>query len=86
MSPNGKVREGFLLADLYLEGGDKFALALYCEKVDSEDRKEALTFMGGFDPQHVVHDLAHETKMLSLIYPTDDFENLKTQIGSIDYS
>jgi hypothetical protein len=69
----------------FLDDGEKYALVLYCEKIPSEDTKEALTFMGGFDPPEIVYDHSKETKILSLMYPAVDAEHLAKQIGSIDY-
>jgi hypothetical protein len=86
MSPDGRVREGFLLIDPFLEDGDKYALAIYCEKVPSEDKKETLTFMGGFDPTEIINDHSRETKVLTLMYPAENVEELRKQIGSVDYS
>jgi hypothetical protein len=84
MSPDGKIREGLALVNPFLDGGEKYALVLYCEIVPSEDTKEALTFMGGFDPQ-IVHDHSRDTTVLSLMYPAEDINDLIKQIGSVDF-
>ena len=86
MSPDGKIREGLALVNPFLDDGEKYALVLYCEKIPSEDTKEALTFMGGFDPPEIVHDHTRDTTVLSLMYPAEDVDNLIKQIGSVDFS
>ena len=86
LSPDGNLREGLLLVNPYLDDGERFALVLYCELDPSKDTKETfLTFMGGFDSPEIVHDHSKETKVLSLMYPAVDAENLAKRIGSIDY-
>jgi hypothetical protein len=86
LAPNGTLREGLLLVNPFLDSGDKYALILYCEKIPNKDTKEALTFIGGFDPPDTVFDHDRETTILSLIYPAHDAENLAKQIGSVDFS
>ena len=86
LSPNGNLREGLLLVNPYLDNGERFALVLYCELDPSKDTKETfLTFMGGFDSPEIAYDNSKETKILSLMYPAVDAENLAKRIGSIDY-
>ena len=86
LSPNGNLREGLLLVNPYLDDGERFALVLYCELDPSKDAKETfLTFMGGFDSPEIVYDHSKETRVLSLMYPAVDAENLGKRIGSIDY-
>ncbi len=86
MSPDGKVREGLALVNPFLDDGEKYALILYCEKILSEDTKEALTFIGGFDPPEIVYDHSRDTTALSLMYPAENIDNLIKQIGSVDFS
>lgn len=85
LSPDGRTREGLLLVNPFLDGGDRFALVLYCEILPSKDTKEVLSFLGGFDPPDIVYNHGKETKILSLMYPATDAENLAKQIGSVDY-
>lgn len=86
MSPDGKVKEGFALINPFLDGGEKYAFFLYCEEIPSEDTKEALTFMGGFDVPEIVTDHNKDTSALSLMYPAENINDLIKQIGSVDFS
>jgi hypothetical protein len=86
LASNGTVREGLLLLDPFLESGEKYALVLCSEIIPGNSTKESLAFMGGFDPPELVYNHNRETKMLSLIYPAYDADNLANQIGSIDFT
>lgn len=86
LSSDGRIREGLLLVDPFLGNGKEYALSLYCEKIPSEDTKEALTFIGGFDPPEIIEDHDRNTNLLALMYPAEDIDNLSTKIGSIDFS
>ena len=44
-----------------------------------------LIFLGGFDSKSVAYDHAQDTSFLALMYPADNIEQLKTQIGSMDF-
>ncbi len=86
LSPDGRIREGLLLIDPFLDNGKEYALGLYCEKVPSEDTKEALTFIGGFDPPEIIEAQDRDTNLLALLYPAKDVDNVAKKIGSIDFS
>jgi hypothetical protein len=86
MSPDGIIREGFALVNPFLDDGERFALVLYCEIIPNQDKKEALMFLGGFDPPEIVNDHSRDTTMLSFMYPAEDIDNLIKQIGSVDFS
>ena len=85
LSPNGTRREGLLLIDPYLDDGEGFALVLYCDVSSKTVAKESLTFIGAFDAPEILYDHSKETRVLALIYPAVDAENLAKRIGSIDY-
>lgn len=69
-----------------LEATKDFWLCLYCvplEKID-KNNYSTLTFLGGFDKKEIVNDLTKDTYFIGMIYPAENYEELKEKIGSID--
>lgn len=48
-------------------------------------REAAMMFVGGFDPSEQVANSTRTTSMLALNYPAESFEELRAQIGSVDF-
>jgi hypothetical protein len=48
-------------------------------------REAAMMFVGGFDPAEQVLDPTRTTSMIALNYPAENFEDLRAQIGSVDF-
>jgi hypothetical protein len=48
-------------------------------------REAAMMFIGGFDPPKQVTDPTRTTSMLALNYPAENFDELRGQLGSVDY-
>ena len=67
-------------------GSGSFLLvrAMSIPPISSEPHPQ-LTFLGGFDPDHIVNNPAVPTQFLALSYPAHDPDSLKAQIGSIDF-
>ncbi len=82
----GKRYVGFLTSPREGSPLDGFALLVTCEAMPRLDKREqtALTFIGGFDPPHIVNNLNMDTTFLALSYPTTKYTELSKSIGSID--
>lgn len=82
----GKEYWGFLLSPSFESPMGQFGLLLTCESVPRLSRTErtCLTFIGGFDAEHIINDLEVDTRMLALSYPAANYDELRKSIGSID--
>ena len=63
------------------------ALLLTCENINRLDKQKesALVFIGGFDSPEIAKDFSKDMTFLALSYPASNYEELKRNIGSIDY-
>ncbi|MFA5014199.1 MAG: hypothetical protein WC549_01475 [Actinomycetota bacterium] len=64
----------------------EYWLYIYCrglKRIDY-DSYSTLTFLGGFDPPEIANDLTQDTYFISMIYPAENYKELKTKLGSID--
>jgi hypothetical protein len=65
----------------------KHVLILTCIPQDSISAvHDLIMFMGGFDPSRRITNSKRPTRFLAFLYPADDYEELKKQLGSIDYT
>lgn len=64
-----------------------FALMISCVSIPrfSQDKGTALTFIGGFDQYEIATNLSVDSSFLALSYPTNNYDELLTQIGTIDF-
>ncbi len=69
-----------------IESTKDYWLCLYCIPLEQIDKKNysALTFLGGFDKKEIANDLTKDTYFIGMIYPAENYEELKKKIGSID--
>jgi hypothetical protein len=84
----GGHRQVFLVAPPVGRIGSQRIIMLSAEPwlgSDSPDRPH-LSFIGGFDRPAVVLDRSQRSELLALAYPLDDADELRRQLGSIDFS
>ncbi len=84
--PNGQRKPAFALVPPEYHPLANWVLLLVPEIMPllSANGAPSLTFIGGFDRKEIVHDHAEDTHFLALMYPVEDFETLKQELGAID--
>jgi hypothetical protein len=82
----GDLSNGFLIANPH-DLSDQTVIFVTFHKIPRLDahREAAMTFIGGFDPAEQVVGSVRATSMLVLNYPAENFEELRNQLGSVDY-
>lgn len=68
------------------EATKNYWLCLYCvplEKID-KNNYSVLTFLGGFDKPEIANNIDLDTYFIGMIYPAENYDELKERIGSID--
>jgi hypothetical protein len=85
-TPDGKVRNAFLVGTLQDWPLDQFLLLITCEGLSILDKenKSLLMFLGGFDPPNIMNDLSKPYSFLYMSYPAPTYETLLKRLGSID--
>lgn len=65
---------------------ESYTLFLSCERIPiiNNNSDVDLTFVGGFDPPHIINNHEVDTTFLMLSYPVSSYEDMKMKIGSID--
>lgn len=78
--------EGFCIGNPH-DLSDQTLLFVTCHAIPRLDAKRdaAMIFVGGFDPPEQVTDSTRTTSMLALNYPAENFEELRGQLGSVDF-
>lgn len=78
-----EIKRGLALSPTYPKYPSLFLfLSAELKPLLNKDDKTLLTFIGGFDKTKRIDE---DASFLSFIYPTSDFEQLKSQLPSIDY-
>ena len=85
-TPDGKTGLSFLISSPFNQLRDKI-LAIFLEEIPLLDKQNttALTFIGGFDKPEIVNNIQIDTSFLALSYPAENYDDLKTTIGSVDF-
>jgi hypothetical protein len=83
---DGNFMQGFCIANPH-DLSDQTLLMVTFHVIPWLDakREAAMTFIGGFDPPEQVLDSTQTVSMLVLNYPAENFEELRSQLGSVDY-
>ena len=77
-------RNAFILAN---PNDKQHVLLLTCKPQEAfSSSHDVMMFYGGFDPPAIVFKSKKPTRFLAFLYPADDFEKLKAELGSIDYT
>jgi len=77
------VRNAFVLAN---SDDPKHVLLLTCTPQESVSAScTFMMFYGGFDPAPKILKSKKPTRCLAFLYPADDFQALKQQIGTVDF-
>jgi hypothetical protein len=83
--PDGVTKEGCIVASPRVNA--RHVLLLTCEPIPSlGPDPEIFCFYGGFDPPHIMNDLNTEAGFLTFRYPIEDEAQLRTKIGTVDYT
>jgi hypothetical protein len=81
---DGNLRSAFIVAN---PDDTRHVLVLTCTPREAlSPNHDVMMFYGGFDPPAVIFNPKRCTRFLAFLYPADDFEVLKRQLGSIDYT
>lgn len=82
----GEVMTGFCIGNPH-DLSDQTLLLIRFQAVPRLDRNReaAMMFVGGFDPPEQTVDPTRTTSMLVLNYPAENFDDLRNQLGSVDY-
>lgn len=81
---DGLLREAFFVAN---PDETRHVLVLTCMPEESlGPNHHVMMFYGGFDPPSVVFNAKKASQFIALLYPVNDFEELKKRLGSIDYT
>jgi hypothetical protein len=83
---NEDLSNGFFIANPH-NLSDQTVLFVTFHKIARLDahREAAMIFVGGFDPPEQVVGSVRATSMLALNYPAENFDELREQLGSVDY-
>lgn len=83
---DGETNNGICIGNPH-DTSDQMLLLVTCHTIPPLDptREAAMVFVGGFDPPDQVTDSSRTTSMLVLNYPAEDFEQLRAQLGSVDF-
>ena len=83
---NGEENHGVCIANPH-DTSDQTLLFVTWHVITPLDptREAAMVFVGGFDPPGQVTDNTRTTSMLVLNSPVEDFEQLRAQLGSVDF-
>lgn len=59
---------------------------MLCGRIEhlTDDIGSHLVFIGGFDKKVIAKDLTQDLKFLALMYPAQNYEELKNKLGSVD--
>lgn len=83
---DGNLTQGFCIGNPHDLSDQTLLLVTFhaIPRLDAK-REAAMIFVGGFDPPEQVTDPMRTTSMLALNYPGENFEELRSQLGSVDY-
>lgn len=81
---SSKGKMDFIISEC--EHTKDYWLCIYCKGLKKIDYNNysTLTFLGGFDPPEIINNLNQDTYFISMIYPAENYEELKKKLGSID--
>jgi len=82
----GEVMRGFCIGNPH-DLVDQTLLLIRFQAIPRLDpnREAAMIFVGGFDPPQQVADPTQSTSMLALNYPAENFDELRSQLGNVDF-
>jgi hypothetical protein len=85
-NPEGHRTWGFLISPPADNPLASFLLHVSSENIpfEVETGEPTLSFMGGFDSPSVINNPDLDTQFLFLSYPTDDYDELRSRLGTID--
>jgi len=86
LTDSGERSLGILIGDPVLRQREK-VIVVTCEKIPIFDKESesAVSFIGGFDERSITLNTSLDTSFLALSYPASNYEQLRKEIGSIDY-
>jgi hypothetical protein len=85
--PNSPQTLGWLFSANLANPASSVIIVLTGERIPklTEEPGPHLTMIGGFDDPKQASDVAQPTAFLALNYPTDNYERLRAEIGTIDF-
>ncbi|MGO9903046.1 MAG: hypothetical protein ACLP0J_25940 [Solirubrobacteraceae bacterium] len=88
VQPDGAQRWAFPTSPPKGWPGDYRLLLLTAENWPADDYPDGphVSFMGGFDRQDIARDTRQSTTVLALSYPIESYDELRRQLGSIDFA
>lgn len=88
INPQGQKYSAFVCSPPGGYVNDDRYMLLTCEQMPRVDKEKEtlLLFIGAFDKHEITNDLSKTTTFLALSYPALDVDEIKKQVGSIDYT
>jgi hypothetical protein len=90
IGPTILAKDAFGQSSAFLVGNPHPALTnmillVTCQIMPPQKLWSGVIFQGGFDPCGHFDDVSHSATFLALSYPVENFEDLESRLGSVDY-
>ena len=84
---DGTTLTGFICSQVLGRPGQERCLMVYCEPLPrlDQNRESSMLFVGGFDSADAMNDTERAMSFLAFSYPTEDVEDLRQRLGSMDF-
>ena len=84
---DGTTLTGFICSQVLGRPGQERCLMVYCEPLPrlDQNRESSMLFVGGFESADAMNDTERAMSFLAFSYPTEDVEDLRQRLGSMDF-